>query len=59
MNTAQVDPIKADFSKFPNFSKAKALFCTLKEGMSLKNMYMLKMCYILNNMCNNKYHYLL
>lgn len=36
MNTAQVDPTKPDLRNFPNFSKAKAIFCTLKEGMTQK-----------------------
>lgn len=36
MNTAQVDPINPDLSKFTNFSKAKATLCTLNEGMYFK-----------------------
>lgn len=32
MNTAQVNPVDPDLSKFPNFPKAKALLCTLNEG---------------------------
>lgn len=39
MNTAQVDPIKPDFSKFPKFSEANAMLCTLTEGMNFKNIF--------------------
>lgn len=45
MNTAQIDPIKPDLRKFPNFSKAKPIFCTLKEGMNFKNMFKLNVYY--------------
>lgn len=33
MNTAKVDPVNPDLDKFPNFSEAKAMLCTLNEGM--------------------------
>lgn len=33
MNTAQVDPIKPDLSKYPKFSLAEAKHCTLHEGL--------------------------
>lgn len=48
MNTAQIDPIKPDLKKFPNFSKAKAILCTLKEGMNFKNMDMFNTYYNTN-----------
>ncbi|XP_050428165.1 bifunctional peptidase and arginyl-hydroxylase JMJD5-like isoform X2 [Adelges cooleyi] len=35
MNTAQVDPIKPDLSKYPKFSLAEAKHCTLHEGEML------------------------
>lgn len=31
-NTAQVDPVKPDFCRFPNFSQVKAIHCILNEG---------------------------
>lgn len=39
MNTAQVDPVKPDLCKFPNFSQAKAMICTLNKGMNTYNSY--------------------
>lgn len=36
MNTAQVDPVQPDLSKFPDFSQAKPMLCTLNEGMNFK-----------------------
>jgi lysine-specific demethylase 8 len=36
-NTAQVNPVKPDLNKFPNFSQAKAMLCTLNEGMHFLN----------------------
>jgi len=36
MNTAQVDPAKPDLNKFPDFSQAKAMLCTLNEGIHFK-----------------------
>ncbi|VVC33352.1 JmjC domain [Cinara cedri] len=35
MNTAQVNPIKPDLSKFSNFPQAKATLCTLNKGEML------------------------
>lgn len=39
MNTAQVNPVKPDLSKFPNFPQAKATLCTLNEGTNKKIYY--------------------
>lgn len=32
INTAQVDPLKPDYKKFPNFEKASGLMCFLNAG---------------------------